>query len=507
MTRLPLSVVCLFVAVLLALPVFSAAPAAGQTPSSPPASGQSGTPATPGQPGGQPSGPASTPTTPALGPDGRPYVPPSPPPPSQTRIPGAFDMSLIPLDAPRLSFSSTVSLSEEYSDNFHLTERGRVENFRTSLSASGTATLNYPNTQGSLTTRLSGAHDSAAPDDDSYSFFPSFTGTLQHTFNPRMRLVVSDTFVREDDPWLSDSTGLRGERDTFSKNTFSISFSWLIDIVQTQVYYRNSLFFGDEQTMSHIFGATASMPVGALYAVSGGYEFTTRDTTGDDTGDFSGQTFAHRVFGSVSRSLGTFTSVGVSSSFTWIDSETDSRIGNISLFAAHGVPGGFSVSGSVGYSVFDSDGAEDLNHRFSANIVASYRFARATISAGYSQDFRQTADEGEDFGLVFSRTAFVAFSYAITPFVTATARGQYSESEAVEGGDSGIAPQKTYRAGASISWRILTWLSLTGAYTYTKRDVDSNASVNTTGRAGENPERNNQSSTENRATVTLTAHF
>src|SRR5688572_11799842 len=330
MTRLPLSVVSLFVSVLLVLPVFSAAPAAaqgssstpsGQTPSSPPASGQSGTPATPGQPGGQPSGPASTPATPALGPDGRPYVPPSPPPPSQTRIPGAFDMSLIPLDAPRLSFNSSVSLTERYSDNFHLTERGRTENFRTSLSASGTATLNYPNTQGSLTTRLSGAHDSAN-DDDSYSFFPSFTGTLQHTFNPRMHLVVSDSFVRDDDPWLSDSTGLRGERATFSKNTFSISLSWLIDIVQTQVYYRNSFFFGDEQTMSHIFGATASMPVGALYAVSAGYEFATRDTTGADTRDFSGQTFVHRVFGSVSRSLGTFTSVGASSSFSWIDSNT-----------------------------------------------------------------------------------------------------------------------------------------------------------------------------------------
>ncbi|HET6367595.1 MAG TPA: hypothetical protein VFG27_10240, partial [Pseudomonadales bacterium] len=338
-------------------------------------------------------------------------------------------MSLIPLDAPRLSFNSSVSLSEQYTDNFHITERGRVENFRTSLSASGTATLNYPNTQGSLTTRLSGAHDSSN-DDDSYSFFPSFTGTVQHTFNPRMRLVVSDSYVRDDDPYLSDSTGLRGERDTFSKNTFSISFSWLIDIVQTQVYYRNSFFFGDEQTMSHIFGATASMPVGALYAVSGGYEFTTRDTTGDTTGDFSGQTFVHRVFGSVSRSLGTFTSAGVSSSFSWIDSETDSRIGNISLFAAHGVPGGFSVSGSVGYSLFDSDRAENPSHRFSASIVASYRFAYATISAGYSQDFRQTADEGEDFGIIFSRTAFVAFSYAITPFVTATARGQYSESEA-----------------------------------------------------------------------------
>jgi hypothetical protein len=415
-------------------------------------------------------------------------------------------MSLIPLDAPRLSFNSSVSLTEQYSDNFHLTERGRTENFRTSLSASGTATLNYPNTQGSLTTRLSGAHDSAN-DDDSYSFFPSFTGTLQHTFNPRMHLVVSDSFVRDDDPWLSDSTGLRGERATFSKNTFSISLSWLIDIVQTQVYYRNSFFFGDEQTMSHIFGATASMPVGALYAVSAGYEFTTRDTTGADTRDFSGQTFVHRVFGSVSRSLGTFTSVGASSSFSWIDSNTDSRIANISLFAAHGVPDGFSLSGSVGYSVFDSDRADNLRHTFSSSIVASYRFAYATISAGYSQDFRQTADEGEDFGIIFSRTAFVAFSYRITPFVTATARGQYSESEAVEGGDSGIAPQKTYVGGASISWRILSWLSLTGAYTYTVRDVDSNARVNTTGRAGDNPERNNQSSTENRATVTLSAHF
>lgn len=412
-------------------------------------------------------------------------------------------MSLIPLDAPRLSFNSSVSLSEQYTDNFRLSERGRVENFRTSLTASGTATLNYPNTQGSLTTHLSGSHDSSN-DDDSYSFFPSFTGTLQHTFNPRMQLVVSDSFVRDDDPWLSDSTGLRGERATFSKNTFSISLSWLIDIVRTQVYYRNSFFFGSEETMSHIFGVNASMPVGALYSVSAGYEFTTRDTTGDDV---TGQTFVHRVFGSVSRSLGTFTSIGASSSFSWIDSNTNSRIGNISLFAAHGVPGGFSLSGSVGYSVFDSDRAENLRHTFSSSITASYRFAYATISAGYSQDFRQTADEGEDFGIIFSRTAFVAFSYRITPFVTATARGQYSESEAVNGGDSGIAPQKTYVGGASISWRILSWLSLTGAYTYTVRDVDSDARINTAGRAGDNPERNNQSSTENRATVTLSAHF
>jgi hypothetical protein len=417
-------------------------------------------------------------------------------------------MSVIPLDAPRLSFNSAVSLSEQYTDNFHLDDQRRVENFRTSLTGSLTAILNYPNTQGSLTGNLSGAHDSSR-DSDSYSFFPSFTGTLQHTFNPRMRLVVTDTFVRDDDPWLSDSTGLRGERSAFSKNTFSVSLSWLIDIVQTQVYYRNSFFIGTEETtMSHIFGANASMPVGALNTVSAGYEFTIRDTTGDNTtGDFSGQTYVHRVFGSFSRSLGTFTTAGVSSSFSMIFGNTDSRIANISLFAAHGVPDGFSLSGSVGYSLFDSDRASNPRHTFSANITGSYRFAFATISAGFLQDFRQTADEGEDFGIVLSRTAFVGFSYVITPFITASARGQYSHSERVSGGGSGIAPTTTYLASAGISWRILTWLSLSGNYTYAIRDVDSDAGVNTSGNAGNHPNANNRNSTENRATVTLTAHF
>lgn len=498
-TRLPLKPFSLLLAGIFAVPILSFVPAAAQT-TSPAPSGQSPaaqpTPGSPGQP-------ATTPSVP-LGPDGRPYVAPRPPGPSQTRIPGAFDMSVIPLDAPRLSFSSAVTLSEEYTDNFHLTEHGRVENFRTSLTASLTATLNYPNTQGSLTTTLGGSYDTA-PDTENFSFFPSFTGTLQHTFNPRVRLVVTDTYVRADDPWLSDATGLRGERNTFSKNIFTVSLNWLIDIVQTQIYYRNSFFVDDAQTMSHIFGANASMPVGALNTVSAGYEFTTRTTT--DTDAENDHALVHRVFGSFSRSLDTFTTAGVSSSFSLIlGSDTDSRVWNASVFAAHGVPGGFSLSGSLGVSLFDSDVA-DYRARMSASITASYRFANATLSAGYFQDFRQTADEGEDFGIVFTRTVFVAFSYAITPFVTASARGQYSRNEPVEGGGSGISPQSTYVAGAGISWRVLTWLTLSGSYTWTKRDVDQDGSGNSSGANGSDPDRNNQSSVENRATVTLTARF
>ncbi len=205
-------------------------------------------------------------------------------------------MSVIPLNAPRLTVSPGVTLSEEYTDNFFLTERNKVENFRTRLTGSLSVLLNYPNTQGSLSGGVQRSLTTPRPDEEHYSFFPSFTGTLTHSFNPRMKLTVSDTYIRDDDPSLSNPSNpneasLRGERDKFSVNTFSISLSWLIDIVQTQVYYRNSLFFDDEKTMSHIFGANASMPVGARNTVSVGYEFTTRDTTDDTTVNTTGQTF------------------------------------------------------------------------------------------------------------------------------------------------------------------------------------------------------------------------
>ncbi len=172
------------------------------------------------------------------------------------------------------------------------------------------------------------------------------------------------------------------------------------------------------------------------------------------------------------------------------------------------MPGGFSVSGSVGVSIFDSDDSSDsLRPAFSASINASYRFAYATISAGFFQDFRQTADEGEDFGIVFTRSAYASFSYAITPFVNASVRARYSYSEAVDGGGSGIAPQTSYTAGANVSWRMLTWLSLSGSYSWIKRDVDNNGNINTSGAAGNNPFATNQSYIENRATVTLSAQF
>ncbi|HEX5916005.1 MAG TPA: hypothetical protein VFY54_23100, partial [Rubrobacter sp.] len=233
----------------------------------------------------------------------------------------------------------------------------------------------------------------------------------------------------------------------------------------------------------------------------GGYEFTYRDSSEDS------DQIGNRFYGSLSRQIGTFTSAGVSSSFSWISANTDSRIFNVSLFAAHGVPGGFSVSGRVGYSLFDSETADTPTHLASFNLNASYRFARGVVSVGVFQDVRQTADEGEDFGIVTTRSAYASFSYSFTAFISGGLHARYSRNEPLEGGGSTISSSSTYlTAGANLSWQITNWLSLTLAYLYIDRDSDSSTNI------GSNDitlSRSQflQNSTENRATATLSARF
>ena len=443
--------------------------------------------------------PSTQPTTgqQILGPDGKPFVPPTPPPPSQSRIPGAFDTSLIPANAPRVTFTPTLTLQEQWTDNFFVTETERTDNFRTTAAVGLDLLMNFPRTRGSLSTSLAFSYDSAA-DEQQTNFFPSFHGSVHHTFSPRLSLTVTDTFRRDDDPFLADTNGVRTERETFVSNTFSVSLNWLIDIFQTQYYYRNNLFLADDDnTISHILGGNVSVPLGAIHTLTGGYEFTYRDSEGDS------DQIGNRVYGVLSRQIGTFTSAGVSSSFSWYSANTDSRIFNVSLFAAHGVPGGFSVSGSVGYSLYDSETADPTNLA-SFSLNASYRFARGSVSVGAFQDIRQTADEGEDFGMVTTRAAYASFSYYFTAFITGNLFARYSRNEPLEGGGSGIAPSTYLTAGANLSWQITNWLSLTLAYLYIDRDEDRSTTI------GSNDFTTNQTlqnSTENRATATLSARF
>jgi hypothetical protein len=402
------------------------------------------------------------------------------------------------LDRPdvTLDFRPTVSFTEQYTDNFRLGGDGRTENLRSSLNAGFTLLLNRPLTQGTISTSLGASHDTARGTQD-FRLFPTLTASVRHTFSERLSVTVADSFRRDDDPGLAESEGLRRERREFTANTFSVSLGWLLDRVATQTYYRNSLFLGTRDTVGHILGANARTPVGPLMNLSGGYEYTLRETD-------SRETTGHRVFASLSRQLGYFTTAGVSSSYSLLSGTTDSRIWNGSLFTTYGTPAGLSLSASLGVSLIDRDtGATRTG--LSSQSTASYRFARGVVSLGFSQDFRQTADEGEDFGTVATRAVRASASYELTPFMTATTQASFSRNEPTgDGNNQADAARNLFRAGAGLSWRMLSWLRLNLDYSYSLRTSDTRREIAGGDEGTGTPERD---ISENRATLTLSASF
>jgi hypothetical protein len=501
-----------------------AARAAAQTPSTPssePATGQQApapqTPATPGteqvppemqiqqQPYllQQPGRPALTPGTPPSATIPA-WTPPVAPAPSQTNIPApflgpaaagaggpfvtpgiasAFAPTVTRLGRATLEFHPTLRLAEEYSDNFFQTTSRTEENFRTTLGPGFSLLLNGARTFGTLATTVDLVHDTAHNSGDDPKVFPSFNTAVRYAFTPRLALTVADTFVRSDQAGAVDPNGIRTGRQTFMINSFTTSLDWLIDRVATQVYYRNTLFINEDNnnnqgattsqgdSLSNIVGVNASTRFATDYLIRGGYEFSHTDAFDGGT---AGDNTSHTVFASLARQFGLYATGGISSSYS-LQSDQDTRIFNASLFGAYGLPTGFSISAAVGYSILTSDVNDDGS--ISANVAASYRFARAVLSVGVAQDFRQTGQTGENFGTVQTRSYFGSVLYQLTPFINAIAQATYSENEPTGVGNTGNGTLKTLTYGGSVNWQLLRWLVASLRYDYIKR-TGENAFVN-----------------------------
>jgi hypothetical protein len=482
----------------------------------------------PGRPGLTPATPPST-TLPV-------WTPPVPPPPSQTNIPapipgtpapvpgapgfvgvppltlpGAFAPAVAVVRGATLEFHPTLRLSGEYSDNFFQTTTGAEDNFRTTLGPGFQLLLNGARTFGTLATTVDLVHDTAPNTGDDVKVFPSATATVRYAFTPRLALTVSDTYIRNDEPVAADAFGIRRGRRTFDSNTFGLTGDWVLERTALQAYYRNVLFINEDDnqgnqgqtggefndTITNILGLNASGRIGAFYILRGGYEFSKTDSInggGDNGGD---DNTSHTGFAAVSRQIGLYGTGGVQTSYSFQTNDS-TKIWNASIFGAYGLPTGLSLSGSVGYSILNSD-TQDNEGTVSANVNASYRFTRAVISVGAFQDYRQTAQTGENFGTVETRAYFGSFLYQLTPFINAIVFANYSENEGTgTGNNQGGGTQKTLSYGGSVNWQILRWLTSSLQYRYTKQTGNS---------FDQNVGGGNGDYAENRVTLTFFATF
>ena len=464
-----------------------------------------------------------------------PWTPPTPPAPSQTNIPapllgpggpggapgfvgmpgltipGAFAPTVTTVRGATLEFHPTLRLSEEYSDNFFLTSSHARDNFRSIFGPGFTVLLNGARTFGALSTTVDLVHDTVEHSGPDVKVFPSMNVAIRYALTPRLALTFTDVFVRSDSANSLDRSGLRQGRRTSSTNSAALTVDWLLDQVATQAYYRNVLFFNEDDgqggaaqtnqgtqndSITHILGVNAATRVATDYLIRAGYEFSRTDTMGGDSNNVGGDTTSHTFFGAASRQFGLYTTGGVSTSYSF-QTQSDSRIWNASVFGAYGLPTGLSLSGAVGYSVLWSD-TQDSEGIVSANATVSYRFARAVISVGVFQDFRQTAQQGENFGTVQTRSYFGSFLYQLTPFINTVLRASYTENAPTGTGNvEGSGTQKYLTYGAAVNWQALRWLTASLQYNYTHQ----------TGRSAFVNQDGSGNYAENRVTLSLFATF
>jgi len=467
---------------------------AGPSPSEAPQS-QDSTPSLPQQPSPPPrpqQQPAATP----------PWTPPVAPPPSQSRLPGLFVPPIGIAPGATFEYRSTLTLSEQYTDNFNLTTsaQGKQSNFRTTLSPGSTILINTAKTQGSVSATSGFTSDSSTGQSD-FSSFPSLSASVRHSFNPRLSLTLTDSFNRNDNPGVADSSGLRQQRQTFTSNTFGASVDWLIDLLQTQYYYRNSFFSNsrtnstsqnntnsasqsDSTTTSQIFGLGASTRLGALNTVRVGYELSLSAPRQDVT------SYGNLFTASVSHQLGTYASAGVQGSYS-MQTLDDLKIWNGSVFGTYGLPTGFSFSGSLGYSLVNSDAASNQSG-VSGNINASYAHARGVISLGIFQDYRTTYQggqigqsgvdqSGQDFGVVQTLSLTGNFTYQLTPLIGSFIQAAYTQNTNTGVGNTkSNTSRDSFTASAGVNWPLLRWLNLSLQYTlnqYNQPDRTQNSGL------------------------------
>jgi hypothetical protein len=381
-------------------------------------------------------------------------------------------------------FTPTLSMSEQWTDNFNQTSSNKLTNLRTTVGPGGNFVINGPTTKGIISSNAGLTYDTA-PDSSNFNVFPTITAAIQQTLSPRLSLTLTNTYVRNNNPSNSDQFGLNTQRQTYSSNSFSLGVSYLIDLISTQAYYRNSAYYtggsNGNNTSSNIIGLGASTQVGLYNTVSLGYEFSWSDTSGASSGNNSGQSTGNLFTASVARQTGTYSSIGIQGSYQQNSppQQDAQHLWNVSAFSTYGLPSGLSLSGSIGFSLL-TQGNQSNQTGVTSNSSLSYSFGPAAVSVGIFSGFRQTGLDGQNFGLVQTSAYTASFLYAFTPLIAGSVQATYSQNEPTgsgnnssgsnsnnfNGNNSSGSESSTFSSGATLSWQLLRWLSLSANYSY-----------------------------------------
>jgi opacity protein-like surface antigen len=460
-----------------------------------------------------PTGECGSPEQPPASGEPVPVAPgPLPPPQEQllTPIPKQFDWmrrevrpnpfleSLLRLRrvTPRLLMS--ISLGEEYSDNFFLADRNPQEEYRTSLNIGTVYRLERGRGFVSLANLISGTYDARAGEGNvSYANLALNSGYQL----PRLSLSLSESFIRSDQAEDATPTAIQRERRLFSQNVISPQVRYTLTPTTTlNGAYINTLVWNDSaaednadisagnqggiagNSVSHAFSVGLQQRI--TRDLSGGASYTYSMTNSDEMPDTQSHdaladlayiinlrtTASFRAFGTlIDRSQGT-ANVSIN--------ETDARIFGASFGVRRQLTTFLAAFASVGPTVV---AREDRPTRVFANWQTGLDGAvpltqRTSLSLSTQQRIEDTAGDINDVGLVSSRSATLTLTHAFSRDLLASLFANVSQTQTLEDIATDVSTQDRdftlWSTGVNLSYALTPIWSLSATYRYQHRDSD-----------------------------------
>ncbi len=412
----------------------------------------------------------------------------------------------------------SVSLTEEYSDNFFLGERNREDEYRTAVSIGTVYRLESGQSFLSLANTISA--DYAARSELSNLGFANLSLNTGYRL-PRLSLSLSESFIRSDNVEEVSPAVIRATRRTVLSNSVSPQLRY--DLAQTtalNLAYTNTIVRNEHteqpasdalaqgggvsgNSISHVFTAGLQHRFTRALSSDVNYSFSTVDS------DESGTTQSHTASADLTYRLTAKTSTFLQTFGTITDrsaGEPDSRTYGASLGVRQQLTSFLAAFVAIGPVVLEREGrGTRVFPNWQANLDGALPLTRrTTLAFSTGQSIHNTAGEVDDVGIVLSQSASLTLRHLLSRELHTSLFAGYTRTELLETIRTPESIQgdkvNSWTAGAGVSYALTRVLSLAVNYRYQHRDSNVPSSNSDQTGFGSNFD-------ENRVTVSLTAAF
>lgn len=376
-------------------------------------------------------------------------------------------------------FMLSGTLIEQYSDNFFQAAHNTETEYRTRASMGVVYRLQNARSFVSLANTLNASYNVRSEDSD--SGFVNLAGGAGYQLS-RLSLGLNESFVRDDDPELASSSGIRRGRRTFLRNRVSPQLRYtLTRLTSVALRYANTVVKNEDNGQGND-SLTHEVATDIRHRFNRLWSGALRYTLVHDSEDGAADTQAHSASIEIGRRLDRRTHVALSAFASVIERSgagEDSRTYGARINLRRQLAALVEAFVSVGMTAFDRHGDDPAFYaNWQIGAEGTLPFSRRThLSLSGRQWVHDTAGDVDSVGVVLSRSVTLSLDHRVARSWFASLFAGFNRTEFLERSigtrEAGLVADRKdtfWRAGGRVSYALTRTLSLALAYLYRQRE-------------------------------------